>query len=441
MAIFQACTLLGHVGIFTYDLDACDYAVMKGFTWRVVQMSPCGNPVRVLDKDVMPLYQPDNNDRYGLFISVHDIGCADRPIGQWDMRFVHNFRESMNILYENADKIFVDVPNRIKTMDVTESNLWYGHVNGLPALLIPEDIGDIEAQNIFRRYGLYATRVYKRGGELNSGVAFAVTEKPLKDDVFTIDNPKGEKMPLFTMFNWGKQSHDCISDFIDSIQWDEYHLSDGEHFIVTKERLPYSFDRKYYFQGTEVYRYDAIYNPDGDSQIIDIEDLDQKRPSHQPCGTIISTTPLEGLEFVSKHEPLRNNIPLSTFICKPALLYVDEREYRRIKICDVDCLITTDRLPYTNDMQIPISRHLKRYSDKKEIKYLYRYDVRENDDDGEIGEIARRVVVNHGGTILSMEPLLAEEENFKLIDSMNDIDYGGDGSDISIRDYIVSKPE
>lgn len=441
MAIFQACTLLGYVGIFTYDLDACDYAVMKGFTWRVVRMSSYGNPVRVLDKDVMPLYQPDNHDRYGLFISVHDICCADRPIGRWDMRFVHNFRESMDILYENADKIFVDVPNRIKTMDVTESKLWYGHVNGLPALLIPEDIGDTEANNIFRRYGLYATRVYKRGGELNSGVAFAVTEKPLKDDVFTIDNPKGEKMPLFTMFNWGKQIHGCISDFIDSIGWDEYHLSEGYHIIVTKERLPYSYDGKYYFMGQEVYRYDAIYNPE-ESQIINIESADrQKHPSHEPCGTIISTTSLERLESICNYEPLRNNISLLTFICNPALLHVDEREYRRIKICDVDCLITTDRLPYTNDMRIPISCHFKRCSDQKEITYLYRYDVRENDDDGEIGEIARNVVVNHGGTILSMEPLLTEGENSKLIDSMNDIDYGGDGSDISIRDYIVSKPE
>lgn len=42
MAIFQACTLLGHVGIFTYDLDACEYAVMKGFTWRVVRIFPSG---------------------------------------------------------------------------------------------------------------------------------------------------------------------------------------------------------------------------------------------------------------------------------------------------------------------------------------------------------------------------------------------------------------
>ena len=439
MAIFQACTLLGHVGIFTYDLDAYEYATMKGFTWRVIRLTPTGKPLRVLEGGVMPLYQPDNHDRYGLFISVHDIGCPSRPIGHWDMIFVHNFREGMDMLYENADKIFVDIPDRVKSINIKDSSFCYGHVNGIPALLIPEDIGDTEARNIFRRYGLYATRVYERGGELNSGVAFAVTESPLgKDNTFNIVvNPKGGKSSIFEMFVWGRHTHDCVSECIDAINWDEYHLSDGEHFIVTKDRLPYSFDGKYSFLGKEVYRYDAIYNPDEDSQIIDIEDCDQKRPTSDPCGTILSLKPLEGLEFVSKHEPLRRTISISTFMSNPALLDVEEQEYHRMRVCGIDCLVTEDILPDTDNGQLPISRTLKRFSDEKEIKYLYRYNIRKSDNDGEIGEITKSVVVNHGGTILSMEPILGEEEDDKLIDSMYDVLC----SYVSIREYVVSKPE
>ena len=438
MAIFQACTLFGYVGIFTYDLNARDYAVMKGFNWRVVQTSSSGLPQRVLKKGVMPRHQPDNDDRYGLFISVHDICCADRRIGLDDMKFVHNFTETMDILYENSDKIFVNIPVNIK-----DRNFWYGDVNGLPALLIPEDIGDTEAKNIFRRYGLYATRVYERGGELNSGVAFAVTKSPLgKDDVFTINNPKDYAMTIVEMSVRGKYTHSCVSERSDWIKWDEYHLSDGEHFIVTKERLPYSFDGKYNFLGKEVYRYDAIYNLDEESQIITIKRCDQKHPASEPCGTILSLTPLEGLEFVINHGPLRHSICISSFVSEPALLDVEERVYRRIKICDVDCLTINEIPPYTNRGRIPISQILKRISDKKEIKHLYRYDIVKTDDDDEIGEIVTHVSSDyHGGTILSMEPILDEREGYKFIDLMTDVDYDSSGSDISIRDYIVSKPE
>ena len=108
-----------------------------------------------------------------------------------------------------------------------------------------------------------------------------------------------------------------------------------------------------------------------------------------------------------------------------------------MRVCGFDCLVTEERLPDTDNGQLPISRTLKRFSDEKEIKYLYRYNIRESDNDGEIGEITKSVVANHGGTILSMEPILGEEEDDKLIDSMNDVLC----SYVSIREYVVSKPE
>ncbi|WP_416325908.1 LPD28 domain-containing protein [[Eubacterium] hominis] len=92
--------------------------------------------------------------------------------------------------------------------------------------------------------------------------------------------------------------------------------------------------------------------------------------------------------------------------------------YELMKIFDIPVIFTPARIPMSH---VP--------------KGLYRYEVRHDDDcQGIMCQLAKGIMINHWGTILSNKPIQLDVDGFRDIDEEKDIVYI-DAPDMTIKEY------
>lgn len=80
----------------------------------------------------------------------------------------------------------------------------------------------------------------------------------------------------------------------------------------------------------------------------------------------------------------------------------------------------------------------ERIRDSDLPKGIYKYEVRHDDEcQGIMCEIAKRIFVNHWGTILSKEEIDLESDGYRIIDEGKDVEYLGESK--SLRQYALRK--
>lgn len=93
--------------------------------------------------------------------------------------------------------------------------------------------------------------------------------------------------------------------------------------------------------------------------------------------------------------------------------------YEVIKLFGKKVLFTSERI---RDSDLP--------------KGIYKYEVRHDDEcQGIMCEIAKRIFVNHWGTILSKEEIDLGSDGYLLIDEEKDVDYLDDSKSLSQYSY------
>lgn len=93
--------------------------------------------------------------------------------------------------------------------------------------------------------------------------------------------------------------------------------------------------------------------------------------------------------------------------------------YEVIKLFGKKVLFTSERI---RDSDLP--------------KGIYKYEVRHDDEcQGIMCEIAKRIVVNHWGTVLSKEEIDLGSDGYRLIDEEKDVEYLDDLKSLSQYSY------
>lgn len=92
--------------------------------------------------------------------------------------------------------------------------------------------------------------------------------------------------------------------------------------------------------------------------------------------------------------------------------------YEQIRLFGKKVLFTSERI---RDSDLP--------------KGINKYEIRHDDDcQGEMVEIAKRILVNHWGTILSKEEIILDPYGYRLIDEDKDVKYSD--KSITLKQFI-----
>ena len=110
------------------------------------------------------------------------------------------------------------------------------------------------------------------------------------------------------------------------------------------------------------------------------------------------------------------------FISRSNLLYENQRSYEVIKLFGKKVLFTSERI---RDSDLP--------------KGIYKYEVRHDDEcQGIMCEIAKRIFVNHWGTILSKEEIDLGPNGYRLIDEDKDVKWST-SKPFSLKQFIQAE--